>query len=70
MLINIKMSTVLGILTFVSMIYVMQRRVEHEKSLITKGPGLSYHCAFNNQKLNSLFFSSNISCGFSKELSQ
>ena len=39
MLINVKMSTFVGILTFMSMINFMFSLVEHEKSLITSGPG-------------------------------
>ena len=47
MLINVKMPTIVGILTFMSMINFMLSWVEHEKSFITSGPGLlmtdSYH---------------------------
>ena len=38
MLINIKMPTIVGILTFISRIN-MHRLVEHEKCFITSGPG-------------------------------
>ena len=37
-----KMLTIVGILTFMSMINCMLSRVEHEKSFITSGPGLIY----------------------------
>ena len=40
MLINAKMPTIVGILTFMSIINFMLRWVEHEKSLIISGPGL------------------------------
>ena len=39
MLVNVKMPTVVGILTFMSMIKVMLSCVEHEKSPLTSGPG-------------------------------
>ena len=39
MLINVKMPTIVGILTFMSMINFMLNFVEHEKSFITLGPG-------------------------------
>ena len=39
MLINVKMPTIVGILTFMSRIKFMLSRVEHEKSFITSGPG-------------------------------
>ena len=37
MLINVKMPTLVGILTFMSMIKIMLSRAEHGKRLITKG---------------------------------
>ena len=40
MLINVKMPTIVGILTFMSRINFMLSRVEHEKSFITSGPGV------------------------------
>ena len=40
MLINVKMPTIVGILTFMSTINVMLSWVEHEKSFITSGPSL------------------------------
>ena len=40
MLINVKMPTIVGILTLMSMINFVLSRVEHEKSFITSGPGL------------------------------
>ena len=40
LLINVKMPTVVGILTFMSRIKFMLSLVEHEKSFITPGPGL------------------------------
>ena len=50
MLINVKMSIIVSILTFMSMINFM--RVEHEKSVITSGPGgqanLTYGHAMNH----------------------
>ena len=42
LLINVKIPTIVGILTFMSMINCMLSRVEHEKSFITSGPGLIY----------------------------
>ena len=38
-LINVKMPTIAGILTFMSRKNFMLSRVEHEKSFITSGPG-------------------------------
>ena len=38
MLINVKMPTIVGILTFMSMINFMLRCVENEESFITSGP--------------------------------
>ena len=38
MLINVKMPTIVGILTFISMINFVLSLVEHEKSFITSGP--------------------------------
>ena len=40
MLINLKMPTIVGILTFMSRINFVLSRVEHEKSFITSGPEL------------------------------
>ena len=39
LLINVKMPTIVGILTFMSRKNFMLKRVEHEKSFITSGPG-------------------------------
>ena len=39
MLINVKMPTIVGILTFMSRINFVLRRIEHGKSIITSGPG-------------------------------
>ena len=40
LLINVKMPTIVGILTFMSRInFVLGRRVEYEKCFITPGPG-------------------------------
>ena len=39
LLINVKMPTIVGILTFVSRKNFMLNSVEHEKSFITSGPG-------------------------------
>ena len=39
MLINVKMPTIFGILTFLSRIRFVLSLVEHEKSFITLGPG-------------------------------
>ena len=41
MLLNVKMPTIVGILTFMSMINFVFSRVEYGKSIITSGPGLS-----------------------------
>ena len=38
MLINVKMQTIVGILTFMSWIKFVLSQVEHEKSFITSGP--------------------------------
>ena len=38
LLINVKMPTIVGILTFMSRINFMLSRVENEKSFITSGP--------------------------------
>ena len=43
LLINVKMPTVVGILTFMSRIDFVLSLVEHEKSFITSGPGLDPH---------------------------
>ena len=40
MLINVKMPTIIGILTFMSMINFVLSWVEHEKSSMTSGPAL------------------------------
>ena len=40
MLINVKMSTIVGILTFMSRKNFMLNSVEHEKSFVTSGPEL------------------------------
>ena len=40
MLINVKMSKIVGIFTFMSRINFMLSRVEHEESFITIGPDL------------------------------
>ena len=42
MLINVKMPTIYGILTFISRINFVLSRVEHEKSLITSGTGILF----------------------------
>ena len=39
-LINVKMPTIVGILTFMSRKIFMLSSVEHEKSFITSGPGI------------------------------
>ena len=39
MLINVKMPTIVGILTFMSRVNFVLSLVEHEKSFITLGPG-------------------------------
>ena len=41
LLINVKMPTIVGILTFVSKIIFTLSRVEHEKSCITLGPDIT-----------------------------
>ena len=41
LLINVKMPTTIGILTFMSGINFMLSSAEHEKSFITSGPGSS-----------------------------
>ena len=50
-LINVKMPTILGILTFISRQKFKLSCVEHEKSFITSGPGLGW-----NQQLKHDFF--------------
>ena len=47
MLINVKMPTIVGILTFMSRINFVLSRVEHGKSFITSGPELSDVNSFN-----------------------
>ena len=42
MLINVKMPTIVGILTFMSRINFLLNLVEYEKSFITSGPDLIY----------------------------
>ena len=54
-LINIKMPTIVGILTFMSRKNFMLSLVEHEKSFITSGPGLAvehslYACTEDNPR--------------------
>ena len=39
MLINVKMPTIVGILTFMSRINFVLSTVEHEQSFVTSGPG-------------------------------
>ena len=39
LLINVRMATIVSILTFIRRINFMLSRVEHEKSLISPGPG-------------------------------
>ena len=46
MLINVKMTTIVGILTFMSRINFVLRCVEHEKRSITSGPGCFTLIAF------------------------
>ena len=41
LLLNVKMPTIVGILTFMSWVVYMLSRVEHENSSITSGPGLN-----------------------------
>ena len=53
MLINVKMPTIDGILTFMSRINFMPSCVEHGKSFITSGPGLLG--AVKNLGLHPLF---------------
>ena len=42
MLINVKMPTIVGILTLMSRINLMLSFVEHGKSFITSGPGFEF----------------------------
>ena len=42
-LINLKMPTIVGILTFMSRKNYILSRAEHKKSFITSGPGLTSH---------------------------
>ena len=46
MLINVKMSTIVGILIFMSRINLVLTRVEHGKSFITLGPGYKPYQVF------------------------
>ena len=47
LLINVKMPTIVGILTFMSSKKFMLRQGEHEKSFITSGPDLGLHfCSY------------------------
>ena len=42
MLINVKMPTIVGILTFISRLNFVLSRVEHEKSFITSATGILF----------------------------
>ena len=55
MLINVKMSTFVGILTLMSMLNLMLNLVEHEKSLITLGNKLRTKNNNNKKLLSELF---------------
>ena len=44
LLINVKMTTIVGILTFINMINYMLSYVKHEKSFITTRPDIGLHC--------------------------
>ena len=46
MLINVKMPSIVGILTFMSRINFVLSRVEYKKSYITSGPGLPCGLAY------------------------
>ena len=65
MLINVKISTIVGILTLMSIKHFMRSRVEHEKSIITitSGPSCSSHKSFTSQIcLLTLFAKAKNSC--------
>ena len=48
LLINVKMPTIVGILTFMSRINFVLNWDEHEKSFISSGPGLFHTSDFKN----------------------
>ena len=51
MLINVKMPTIVGILTFMSRINFKLSRVEHGKSFITSGPELCSEKCFERKNV-------------------
>ena len=65
MLINVKMPTIVGILTFMSRINFVLSLVEPELSFITSGPGFPIRWCYC--KATSLFLNQNICYGYSKE---
>ena len=54
MLINVKMPTIVGILTFMSKINFVLSCVEHEKSFITSRPGQTLQNTVSDQGLYCL----------------
>ena len=52
MLINVKMPTIVGILTFMIMINFMLSWVEHVKSFITSEPDQGIHCLLSECCIN------------------
>ena len=64
MLINVKMPTIVGILTFMSRINFVLSRVEYEKSFITSGPGIQIKDG-NHKLLFFVFLHQNIFFEFS-----
>ena len=65
MLINVKMPTIVGILTFMSRINFVLSLVEHEESFITSGPG--HLIGFGmNQLIFKVGFSAKVGCLFMK----
>ena len=65
MLINVKMPTIVGILTLMSRIHFVLSGFEHEKSFITSGPGSKICYASLDFALSSTFFLRRASSMFS-----
>ena len=54
MLINVKLPTIVGILTFMSRINFVLSSVEYEKSFITWGPGQSSECLLSGSSYSEV----------------
>ena len=62
MLINVKMPTTVGILTFMSMINFVLNWVEHGKCFITSGHGIETVCYGLSVRISTLCMLGNFSC--------